>query len=71
MQAMVDAKMAIRFDASLLKAHHRLTQAQLGLERFKAAMQTAQGRAAPAGPEGRQDNRLHHSDGPDRHCWCC
>ncbi len=41
MQAMLDAKLAIEQDPKLLKAHHRLAQAQLGLERFKAAMQSA------------------------------
>lgn len=41
MQAMLDARLAIEQDPKL-KAHHRLAQAQLGLERFKAAMQSAQ-----------------------------
>ncbi|DBB01102.1 hypothetical protein WJX77_003106 [Trebouxia sp. C0004] len=40
--AMLDANWAIKQDPKLLKAHHRLAQAQLGLERFKAAMQSAQ-----------------------------
>ena len=38
---MLDAKMAVEADAKLLKAHHRLAQAQLALGRFKAAVQTA------------------------------
>lgn len=42
MQAMLDANLAIEQEPKLLKAHHRLAQAQLGLERFKAAMQIAQ-----------------------------
>lgn len=42
MQAMLDAKLAVEKDPKLLKAHHRLAQAQLGLERFKAALQSAQ-----------------------------
>jgi len=42
MQAMLDAKLALEQDPKLLKAHHRLAQAQLGLESFKAAMQSAQ-----------------------------
>ena len=42
MQAMVNAKLAVEKDPKLLKAHHRLAQAQLGLERFKAAIQSAQ-----------------------------
>jgi hypothetical protein len=42
MQAMLDANLAIEQEPKLLKAHHRLAQAQLGLERFKAAMQSAQ-----------------------------
>ena len=42
MQAILDAKLAVEKDPKLLKAHHRLAQAQLGLERFKAAMQSAQ-----------------------------
>ena len=41
-QAMLDAKLAIEQDPKLFKANHRLAQAQLGLERFKAAMQSAQ-----------------------------
>ncbi|DBA93475.1 TPA: hypothetical protein ACH3X3_013979 [Trebouxia sp. C0006] len=40
--AMLDAKLALEQDPKLLKAHHRLAQAQLGLESFKAAMQSAQ-----------------------------
>ncbi|KAA6428841.1 MAG: hypothetical protein FRX49_01716 [Trebouxia sp. A1-2] len=40
--AMLDAKLAVEKDPKLLKAHHRLAQAQLGLERFKAALQSAQ-----------------------------
>lgn len=40
---MVDAKAAIEQDPGLIKAHHTLAQAQLGLGRFKAAMQSARG----------------------------
>lgn len=40
---MLDAKAAIEQDPALTKAHHTLAQAQLGLGRFKAAMQSARG----------------------------
>lgn len=38
---MVDAKKAIELDNKMIKAHYRLTKAQLQLGRFKAAVRSA------------------------------
>ena len=41
LQAMLDAKKSIELDNKMIKAHYRLTQAQLHLGRFKAAVGSA------------------------------
>ena len=46
---MIDAKLALEADPNLLKAHHRLAQAQMHLRRFKAAMQSAKAGHAALG----------------------